>query len=139
MRSAKTSAQAKINLMLRVLGREPSGYHQLETVFQRLDLADEVTVRIGGESRSVDCTGEAMPPGGLGSPEDNLAFRAAVAYHGATGWPGTFSIEIMKRIAVGAGLGGGSADAGAVLRILDTLSPRPLGIRLLELAAPLGA
>jgi 4-diphosphocytidyl-2-C-methyl-D-erythritol kinase len=55
------------------------------------------------------------------------------------GWPEGFSIEVDKQIPVGAGLGGGSADAGAVLRALDALSPNPLGARLIELAAPLGA
>src|SRR5256885_2106484 len=56
-----------------------------------------------------------------------------------TGWPDTFAIEITKRIPVGGGLGGGSADAGAVLRALDVLAPHPLGPRLPALAAELGA
>ena len=80
-----------------------------------------------------------MPRDGLGPVEKNLAFRAAVAYTEATGWPDGFAIEIDKRIPVGGGLGGGSADAGAVLRALDALSPNPLGSRLVELATPLGA
>ena len=62
-----------------------------------------------------------MPAGGLGPAEKNLAYRAAVAYAEATGWPAGFAIEIEKRIPVGGGLGGGSADAGAVLRALDAL------------------
>src|SRR5262249_54570602 len=78
-------------------------------------------------------------PDGLGPAEKNLAYRAAVAYAEATGWPHGFAIEVDKRIPVGGGLGGGSADAGAVLRALDALSPKPLGHRLVELATPLGA
>lgn len=137
-RGARVAAQAKINLFLRVLAREASGYHSIETLFQRLDLADDVAVRITS-GRSLDCAGPTMPTGGLGPTERNLAFRAALAYAEATGWPAGFSIEIDKRIPVGGGLGGGSADAGAVLRALDALSPRPLGKSLANLATPLGA
>jgi 4-diphosphocytidyl-2-C-methyl-D-erythritol kinase len=136
--SARVSAQAKVNLILRVLAREASGFHSIETVFLRLDLADDVRVRITS-GRALECRGPAFPDTGLGPVEQNLAYRAAVAYIEAVGWPNGFAIEIDKRIPVGAGLGGGSADAGAVLRALDALSPTPLGSRLIELAAPLGA
>ncbi len=138
-RAARAAAQAKINLRLRVLTRETSGYHQIETVFQRIDLADEVTLRLDRPGRSIDCTGETIPEGGLGAAEQNLAYRAAVAYQEVAGWPTGFAIEIVKRIPVGGGLGGGSADAGAVLRMLEALAPRPMGVRVLELAARLGA
>lgn len=136
--AARVVAQAKINLRLRILAREVSGYHSLETVFLRLDLGDDVRVRLT-PGRSLDCSGPALPPNGLGPVEKNLAYRAASAYADATGWPSGFAIEIVKHIPVGGGLGGGSADAGAVLRILDALSPKPLGTRLVELATPLGA
>ena len=136
--SARVAAQAKINVLLRVLAREASGYHSIETVFLRLDLGDDVRVRIA-DGFSIDCSGTAIPPPGLGPVEKNLAYRAAMAYTDATGWPRGFAIEIVKRIPVGAGLGGGSADAGAVLRALDAMAPSPLGARLIELAAPLGA
>ena len=79
MKSAKTAAQAKINLRLRVLTRESSGYHQIETVFQRLDLADDVTVHVGGGSRTISCNGDAMPEGGLGPQEANLASHRVAA------------------------------------------------------------
>lgn len=138
-RAARAAAQAKINLRLRVLTRETTGYHQIETVFQRIDLADEVTLRLDRPGRSIDCTGDTLPDGGLGPAERNLAYRAAVAYQEAAGWPNGFAIEIVKRIPVGGGLGGGSADAGAVLRMLEALAPRPMGVRVLELAARLGA
>jgi 4-diphosphocytidyl-2-C-methyl-D-erythritol kinase len=136
--SAHVVAQAKVNLLLHVLAREAGGYHAIETVFLRLELGDDVRVRIG-RGRSIDCGGPSMPSEGLGSPETNLAYRAAAAYAEATGWPSGFAIEIEKRIPAGGGLGGGSADAGAVLRALDALSPRPLGKHLIELATPLGA
>jgi 4-diphosphocytidyl-2-C-methyl-D-erythritol kinase len=140
-RSARVAAQAKVNLLLRVLAREESGYHSIETVFLRLALADDVVVRIGDDihGRSLDCRGSALPAEGLGHTTSNLAYRAACAYADATGWPSTFAIELTKEIPAGAGLGGGSADAGAVLRALDALSPSPLGRRLPELAPALGA
>jgi 4-diphosphocytidyl-2-C-methyl-D-erythritol kinase len=139
--SARVLAQAKVNLLLHVLAREAGGYHSIETVFLRLDWGDDVRVRVASHSsgRSLDCAGAAMPREGLGPVEKNLAYRAAMMYADATGWPNGFAIEIDKRIPVGGGLGGGSADAGAVLRALDALAPNPLGPRLVELAASLGA
>ena len=138
---ARVAAQAKVNLLLRVLAREESGYHSIETVFLRLSLADNVVVRVddGVRGRSLDCTGSAMPRQGLGPIEQNLAYRAACVYSEATGWPRDFAIEVTKNIPAGAGLGGGSADAGAVLRALDAMSPNPLGRILIEVAAILGA
>lgn len=134
MTEARIWAQAKINVLLRVLARELSGYHSIETVFLRLEVGDDVVVRVGGASRNIDCRGADVGPA-----ERNLAYRAALAYADATGWPNGFSIEIDKHVPVGGGLGGGSADAGAVLRALDALSPKPLGPRLVEVATPLGA
>ena len=134
MTTARVVAQAKINLFLRVLAREAGGYHQLETLFQRLDLGDAVVVR-ATSGRSIDCRGADVGPA-----ERNLAWRAALAYADATRWPNGFAIEVDKRIPVGGGLGGGSADAGAVLRCLNALAPRPLTpTELLAVAAPLGA
>ncbi len=134
MPEARVAAQAKVNLRLKVLARESNGFHSIETIFARIDLADEITVRAGGSGRSIDCKGAD-----LGPAERNLAYRAALAYIDATGWPDAFSIEVTKAIPVGGGLGGGSADAGAVLRALDAMSPRPLGPRLITLAAELGS
>lgn len=139
-RAARVTAQAKVNLTLRVLAREAGGYHQIETVFQRLALADDVTVRVSG-ARTLETRwlGPGAAPD-LGAMEQNLAWRAADAYAAVTRWPGGFTIEIDKRIPVGGGLGGGSADAAAVLRALDALAPHPLGTpALADLAARLGA
>ena len=134
-RTARVEAQAKINLFLRILSREPSGYHQLETLFQRIALADSVTVRTGGSGRSLDCRGADTGP-----VEENLAWRAAMAFADAGGGPANFQIEIEKRIPVGGGLGGGSADAAAVLRALNALAERPLDdTALTAIAFSLGA
>jgi 4-diphosphocytidyl-2-C-methyl-D-erythritol kinase len=133
--TARIEAQAKVNLFLRILGREPSGYHQLETLFQRVSLADEVTIRTDVDGRSIECSGADVGP-----VEKNLAWLAALAYREAAGWPDTFAIEVVKNIPVGGGLGGGSADAGAVLRALNTLAPNRLSDEaVFALARTLGA
>ena len=138
---ARVAAQAKVNLLLRILAREESGYHAIETVFQRLDLADDVVLRVGPgvHGRTIDCLGAGVDAAALGPGAENLAYRAAALYADTTGWPGAFAIELTKRIPVGGGLGGGSADAGAVLRALDALAPAPLGTELVALASRLGS
>ena len=138
-RSVEVQAQAKVNLRLRILAREASGFHQLETLFLRLDLADTVRVRRTTSSRSLDVTGDA-DPAAIGPTDRNLAWRAAVAYCDMAGWVGGFGIELEKRIPIGGGLGGGSADAGAVLRAMDAMVEKPLGVAaLLRIAFTLGA
>jgi 4-diphosphocytidyl-2-C-methyl-D-erythritol kinase len=133
--AASVEAQAKINLFLRVLAREDSGYHQLETLFARIELADSVRVATDTTAREVVC--EGMDAGPMGQ---NLAFRAAAAFAAETGWPQGFRIEIEKRIPIGSGLGGGSADAGAVLRALNALAAKPLpAAQLATLAFGIGA
>lgn len=137
---ATVLAQAKINLFLRVLAREEGGHHQIETLFCRLALGDVIRVSAGGSGRTLDATGDAMPDEGLGPTERNLAWRAALLYSEAAGWPDGFAIEIEKRIPVGGGLGGGSADAGGVLRALNAMAPDPLSPSdLLRIAGTLGA
>ena len=133
--AGRAFAQAKVNLALRILGKNRDGYHSIETVFLRLELADAVTVRVTDRARSLRCDvmkGE--------NPESNLGFRAARVFADAIGWPRGFEIVIEKQIPIGGGLGGGSADAAAVLRILNKLSPQAVtDAKLLALAATLGA
>ena len=133
-------ANAKLNLLLRILERGASGYHGIETVFQRLALHDLVHVSVNDGERTLLCDGPAMPEGGLGEPTSNTAWRAAESYAAATGWEIGWHIEIEKRIPVGGGLGGGSADAAAVLRGMEAMCPTPMGAdALLELASSIGA
>lgn len=133
--SVRIAAQAKLNLHLRVLAREASGYHAIETIFHRIDLADEIVLTITPGERTIDVAGADTGPA-----EGNLAFRAASAFAEHAGWPGGFRIELEKKIPVGAGLGGGSADAAAVLRALNSLSPQPIPQPgLLYLASQVGA
>jgi 4-diphosphocytidyl-2-C-methyl-D-erythritol kinase len=134
-RAARTLAQAKINLALRVFGKQPDGYHSIETVFLRLELGDDVEVRTTRGEKSIRCF-EMRDK----RPEENVAWRAAELFAKETGYPKGFEIEIVKNIPIGGGLGGGSSDAAAVLRILNTLSTNPVAPKkLLEMAAMLGS
>lgn len=134
-RAGRMLAQAKINLALRVFGKEPDGYHSIETVLLRLDLGDDIEVRTTRRERSLRCFEMRGQP-----PEENLAYRAAELFSQETGWPKGFEIEIVKNVPIGGGLGGGSADAAAVLQILNTLSSKAMSSeKLLELAGRLGA
>lgn len=113
----EAQAHAKLNLLLRILARETSGYHQIETVFQLLDLADDVTVaRIAG-GVTLDVDGPD-----LGPADDNLAVRAAHLVLDAIGRKFGVAIVLKKRIPVRAGLGGGSSDAAAVLHAVNALA-----------------
>ena len=121
LRGGRTLAQAKINLSLRVLAKEGDGFHSIETVFQRIALGDDVRVHIRELTRTLRCGVMRDAP-----EKENLAYRAAELYAKETGWPHGFEIVIKKRIPIGGGLGGGSADAAAVLRILNALTEKPL-------------
>src|SRR5256885_11116759 len=135
LRGGRTLAQAKINLSLRVLGKNPDGYHSIETVFLRLELGDDVRLHVREKMRSLRCGVMRDQP-----QEENLAFRAATLFSAETGWPSGFEIVIKKRIPIGGGLGGGSPDAAAVVRRLNPLSPRPISPEALrDLPARLGS
>ena len=139
--TVRVEAQAKINLRLKVRELGDSGYHSIETVFLRVDLADVITVATShGGGIAVDISGHPALIIASGPADQNLAVRAAAAYCERAGWHPRIEIRIDKAIPVGAGLGGGSADAAAVLRALDSLAPAPLpGHELLSLAATIGS
>jgi 4-diphosphocytidyl-2-C-methyl-D-erythritol kinase len=134
--TVRAAAPAKVNLFLRVLAREASGFHSLETLFCALTLADEVVVRPGEAGVRLVVYGDVD----TGLPERNLCVRAAEAFHAALGRAPAVTIELAKRIPAAAGLGGGSSDAAATLRALDALHGGVLGRDgLLRLAIRLGA
>ncbi len=136
----RVEAPAKLNLLLRVLGKEASGYHAIETLFVKLALHDTVEVDTSVAQRTLTCAGPLMPAAGLGDPQQNLAYRAAELFAERAGWATGFAINIEKNIPVGGGLGGGSADAAAVLRALNLMAPEPLSSQeLLQLAGALGS
>jgi len=126
------AAPAKLNLFLEVLSRRPDGYHELDAVFAAIDLHDTVELTLADEI-SIEVSGGAAP-----TDETNLAWRAASEFFGAAG--GGVHIRLTKRIPNGAGLGGGSSDAAAVLLGLHALFDRPIDeAALLDLAGRLGA
>jgi 4-diphosphocytidyl-2-C-methyl-D-erythritol kinase len=133
-RQVRVRALAKINLDLRVLGKRPDGYHELRTIFQTISLAD--TLDIGfttGRKTSIELEDELNIP-------DNLVARAAVLAMDAIGASGRVEMRLAKRIPMGAGLGGGSSDAAAVLLALPVLAGRALDARKMrELAEQLGS
>jgi len=133
-------APAKVNLFLEVTGRRRDGFHRLRTVFAKVGLADRVEVEVVPEPIGIDLrldnrTGFAIPAG----PE-NLAYRAARLYLDRSRSRAGVRIRLIKRIPPGAGLGGGSSDAGAVLKALHRLLPAPGGRPgLVRIARELGA
>ena len=139
--TVRLHAQAKVNLRLKVFALGESGYHAIETVFQRLALADLVTVSVSaGEGADLDMVGDPALVAATGDADKNLALVAARSYLARSDWDAHVSVRIEKSIPVGAGLGGGSADAAAVLRGLDALAPSPLpAADLLELAGMIGS
>ncbi len=133
--AVRVAAHAKINLFLRILARESSGYHQIETAFALLELADELDVRRVDSDVALEVEGPD-----LGPMEDNLAVRAARAVLEATGNRFGVAIRLRKRIAVRAGLGGGSSDAAAALHAVNALAGNAVPRHeLLHMAARLGA
>lgn len=126
----RETAYAKINLALHVRRRREDGYHELETLFAFVDAGDELTAR-AAQQDSVRVSGEFA--GGLDDPFDNLVARALGKLPRADG----LAITLEKNLPVAAGLGGGSADAGAIFRIVENLHGLPDDWR--ERAAKLGA
>ena len=108
-------AWAKLNLSLDILGLRPDGYHELEMVMQTVSLCDEVNLTLSPSGPWSIC-GSGLP---MPLDETNLAWRAAEAYFAGTGLHPGLEIRVEKRIPSQAGLGGGSADAAAVLRALQ--------------------
>jgi 4-diphosphocytidyl-2-C-methyl-D-erythritol kinase len=127
MSASSWPAPAKLNLFLHVTGRRPDGYHELQTVFQLIDLCDaiDLSVRRDGQIRRIAGPEEV-------APEEDMTVRAARALKQATGSSLGVDIGIKKRIPMGGGLGGGSSDAATVLLALNRLWG--CGLRLGELA-----
>jgi len=130
------AAHAKVNLFLRIIAREaPAGFHQIETAFALLELADELIVTRTGSGVTLTVQGAD-----LGPPEENLAVRGARAVLEATGHKFGVAVELTKRIPVRAGLGGGSSDAAAALHAVNALADNAVPRhQLLHFATRLGA
>src|SRR6202030_3956576 len=133
-RRARVRALAKINLDLRVLGKRPDGYHELRTTLQTISLADTIDIAFTpGRKTIVELTGSLDIP-------DNLAVRAAHAVMDTMRTTGRVEMRLTKRIPMGAGLGGGSSDAAAVLLALPVLVGRAIAMpKLCDVAGQLGS
>jgi 4-diphosphocytidyl-2-C-methyl-D-erythritol kinase len=128
-------APAKLNLFLHVTGRRPDGYHELQTVFQLIDLCDTIAISVRGDGRIERPDG----PAGV-DPESDLTVRAARALQQATDCRLGATLRVRKRIPMGGGLGGGSSDAASVLLGLNSVWGCGLSIdTLARLGLPLGA
>jgi 4-diphosphocytidyl-2-C-methyl-D-erythritol kinase len=115
----RVRAFAKINLSLRVLGTRPDGYHELRTIFQSIALHDTLIIRTGRGPFRLTCDDPDCP-----SDSTNLVWRAAERLWttaGRKGAPRDVAIDLVKRIPLQAGLGGGSSDAAAAFRALGRL------------------
>jgi 4-diphosphocytidyl-2-C-methyl-D-erythritol kinase len=109
-------APAKLNLFLHVTGCRADGYHDLQTLFQLIDLADEIGITLRADGRIERLTGHTDIP-----PESDLVMRAARALQAATGTSLGANLRVRKRIPMGGGLGGGSSDAATTLLALNHL------------------
>ena len=130
-------APAKINLFLRICGKTDAGYHLLDSAIVFTRFGDHMTIEPANSDR-LAIIGEFAV--GLESLDNNLVMAALKGFRAAGGVIGGLSIKLEKNIPVGAGLGGGSAGAAALLRAVNALSSKPLGkYALYHLAASLGA
>lgn len=128
-------APCKINLHLGIFDRRPDGFHNLESIFQSLDIGD--IIRIASLKKRFVCE---LNMAGSVQTEHNIVYKTVDRFRSACGFDGGLRICIDKRIPMGAGLGGGSSDAAAVLKALNQTLAKPLPPdRLMEIAASLGS
>lgn len=131
------SSPAKINLWLRILGRRPDGFHEVETRLCKVAVADTVSLELLGKGKSIELTCNVP---GIPLDDSNLAIKAIKAFEQKTGKTQSWRIHLEKRIPSGAGLGGGSSNAAAILRGANELTGHALTLpELLEIAGGIGA
>lgn len=130
-------APAKVNLTLAIKAKRADGYHDLETVMQKIDLCDRLSLKKVRAGIKLQCWGDnsSLPEG-----ESNIVHKAAAAFFEQSGVTGGVEIVLEKKIPIAAGLGGGSSDAAAVLRCLNQLYKGALPEDVLfDIAVKLGA
>ena len=131
----KVFSPAKINLYLRILGKRPDGYHELETVMLPLDFGDEIALQLSTTGLTMECDQPCLP-----TDDSNIALRAAKLLAEHSGTDAGARITLRKRTPLAAGLGGGSSNAAAVLTGLNRLwNLKVSGEELHSLAARLGS
>jgi 4-diphosphocytidyl-2-C-methyl-D-erythritol kinase len=131
----RKNSPAKVNLILRVLGRRPDGYHDIESLMQKISLHDELHFAPGDSGILLRCPGTSLP-----EDENNIVHRAAAALLSRLPQSAGVEITIKKKIPVAAGLGGGSSNAAATLCALNELfSLKLTREKLMDIGRTLGA
>ncbi|MFA4991613.1 MAG: 4-(cytidine 5'-diphospho)-2-C-methyl-D-erythritol kinase [Candidatus Omnitrophota bacterium] len=134
MREIKVCAPAKINLYLDILDKRPDGFHDIETLFEKIDLKDEIIIREKGVGINVNADERSCPQG-----EENIVYKAIQAVSLEAKVDLNLDVRIIKNIPLSAGLGGGSSDAAAALRAINDMFE--LGVsdeRLFSIAGDIG-
>ncbi|NQT75960.1 MAG: 4-(cytidine 5'-diphospho)-2-C-methyl-D-erythritol kinase [Candidatus Omnitrophica bacterium] len=115
MREIRIFAPAKLNLYLDVLDKRPDGYHNIKTLFEKIDLKDEIIIKEGAAGLDV----KVEPASACPSGKENIVYKALQALFKEAGVEPGIEVTVKKKIPVSAGLGGGSSDAAAVLRSVN--------------------
>ena len=136
MKSLTLKAYAKINVGLRIIGQRDDGYHSIKTLYQTVNIYDEVKLNLKDEQGvTFNWQGEKVPDG-----DDNICSKAANSFFEFIGEEKGVNIELEKTLPVGSGLGGGSSDAACVIRGLNELLDTKLSIKNMEdIASELGS
>lgn len=132
----RSFSPAKVNFTLKILGKRPDGFHELETLMAPLTLGDDLEITAGGKPGvRITCEAPGIPLG----PE-NLVWKALAAFAQATDTPLAYEVSLEKRVPAGAGLGGGSSNAASALLAANALHGQPLPPeRLREIAGSIGS
>lgn len=129
------TAPAKLNLYLAVTGRREDGYHQIETLFEKISISDRLNIELSSKGDKLTSSDPGVPLG-----EDSLLGKTISAFRGASDQQVCFRVDLEKNIPSSAGLGGGSSDAAALLKGLNALTGYPLDKdALMLIAGALGA
>ncbi|MDD4956969.1 MAG: 4-(cytidine 5'-diphospho)-2-C-methyl-D-erythritol kinase [Candidatus Omnitrophica bacterium] len=128
------TAPAKVNLYLKVVGKREDGYHEIETVFEKISLSDELSVQPTRTRNRITCNDPEVPTG------EGLLSRTISEFNSRIDADYKFKVHLNKKIPISAGLGGGSSDAAALLKAVNHLAGNPLNSNeLMEIGALLGS
>ena len=129
------TAPAKINLYLNILAKRDDGYHEIDTLFEKISIQDTLIVEIASEITAITCDNPDVP-----TDADSLLVRVIDLFNEKTKGKYRFTVKLGKKIPISAGMGGGSSDAAALLKAINELTGSPLDMEsLLEIASELGA
>ena len=123
MKQITEYAPAKVNLYLKILGKRPDGYHEIETLFERIGIIDKITIsELGSDTIRISCNDRSLP-----ADETNICYKAAMQLKKDYKIQKGVRIDLIKNIPIAAGLGGGSSDAASIFKGLNKLWKIGLG------------